>query len=80
MALDGDWKDDLDVTRVIQAPVAKNFVTQPDIPLESFNPLAYKRPSEMNSQPKVIAKYIQDNCDKKADFDIFCYVAKSCQI
>ena len=52
MALDGDWKDDLDVTRVIQAPVVTNFVTQPDIPLESFNPLAYKRPSE-HREPKV---------------------------
>ena len=52
MALDGDWKDDLDVARVIQAPVVTNFVTQPDIPLESFNPLAYKRPSE-HREPKV---------------------------
>lgn len=39
MALDGNWKDDLDVTRVMQAPKVKNFVTQPDIPLESFNPI-----------------------------------------
>ena len=40
MALEADWKDDLDVTRVIQTPKMHSFTGQPDIPLESFNPLA----------------------------------------
>ena len=38
MALEADWKDDLDVTRVIQTPKMQSFTNQPDIPLEAFNP------------------------------------------
>jgi hypothetical protein len=41
MALEADWKDDLDVTRVMQTPKLGSFMGQPDIPLESFNPMAY---------------------------------------
>lgn len=44
MALEADWKDDLDVTRVIQTPKMQSFTGQPDIPLESFNPMAHPDP------------------------------------
>ena len=74
MALDGDWKDDLDVTRVIQAPVVTNFVTQPDIPLESFNPLAYKRPSE-HREPKVTFIILGNLCETKIDRYFFFFSA-----
>ncbi len=40
MALDAKWRDDLDVTRVMQTAKLGTFISQPDIPLESFNPMA----------------------------------------
>lgn len=53
MAFDAKWRDDLDVTRIIQAPRAisslgdispsrSTFANQPTIPVEAFNPMDYQ--------------------------------------
>lgn len=47
MALEAKWRDDLDLSRVIHAPKLGLFVGQPEIPLESFNPMAYFHPKDV---------------------------------
>ena len=46
MALDAKWNDDLDLARVIQTPKVGlgPFISQPEIPVESFNPMGYSLP------------------------------------
>ena len=46
MALDAKWNDDLDLARVIQTPKVGlgPFISQPEIPIEFFNPLGYTVP------------------------------------
>ena len=46
MALDAKWNDDLDLARVIQTPKVGlgPFISQPEIPIESFNPMGYTIP------------------------------------
>ena len=41
MAFEAEWRDDLDVARVMRTPKVTSHVQQPDIPSESFNPMAY---------------------------------------
>ena len=81
MALDAKWNDDLDLARVIQTPKVGlgPFISQPEIPIESFNPMGYAVPG--------LGKYFTDEnliedvyddiprlCQnrKKKDNDVFC--------
>ena len=53
MAFEAEWRDDLDVARVMRTPKVTSYVGQPDIPSESFNPLSYQDPAQ--SREKMVS-------------------------
>ena len=82
MALDAKWNDDLDLARVIQTPKVGlgPFISQPEIPIESFNPMGYTVPrvGGCNTNGVDFMEDVYDNiprlCQrrKKKDRELFC--------
>ena len=80
MALEAKWNDDLDLSRVIQTPKVGlgPFISQPEIPLESFNPMGYPVPgvpgySEEEEYNETLTKrYLPRLCQRREnDKDIY---------
>ena len=55
MAFEAEWRDDLDVARVMRTPKVTSHVGQPDIPSESFNPMAYIDPA--GSRENMVSRF-----------------------
>ena len=80
MALEAKWNDDLDLSRVIQTPKVGlgPFISQPEIPLESFNPMGYPVPGvpgygeEEEYNETITNRYLPRLCQRReTDKDIF---------
>ena len=78
MALDAKWNDDLDLARVIQTPKVGlgPFISQPEIPIESFNPMGYTIPGVGGCHGEDFNEDFEDDfpriCQRRAkDTDIF---------
>ena len=81
MALDAKWNDDLDLARVIQTPKVGlgPFISQPEIPIESFNPMGYTVPGAGRyvTDENIIEEVYEDiprlcQSRKKRDKEVFC--------
>ena len=44
MAVEAKWRDDLDVTKFVQAPKSNLLISLPEIDVDWFNPMAYPTP------------------------------------